>query len=81
MVVHGTQEGGKARDVLGFTYVCSLISLENLNQQVNGWDEGLDHWLLVRYWQRNYVALFFFHCNKEIEEECFRMGSYLYDGL
>lgn len=60
MVLHGAQEGGKARDGLGFICVCSLISLENLNQQVNGWDEGPDHWLLVRYWQRNDVALFFF---------------------
>lgn len=71
----------KDRDVLGVTYVCPpFISLENLKQQVNELDEGLDHWMLVRHWRRNDITLFFLY-NKEIGEERFRTGSHLYDGL
>lgn len=62
----------RGRGVLGVTYVYLLfISLENQKQQVNGSDEGLDHW----------IALFFLLFNKEIGEECFSTGSHLYDGL
>jgi len=38
---------------------------------VEGWNEELDNWMLVRGWQRKDVAPFFLCCNKEIREECF----------
>lgn len=80
LVLNGTQQGNKDRVVLGVTYVCPSISLENLKQQMEVSGEGLDHWTLVRHWRRNDIALLFLIYNKEIGEECFSTGSHLYEG-
>lgn len=80
IVLHGTQQGNGDGDVLGVTYVCPSISLENLKQQVEVSDEVLDRWTLVRHWRRNGIALLFLIYNKEIGEEWFSTGSHLYEG-